>query len=179
MNFLKNETIRLRALEPEDLEILYRWENDSSIWLTGNTLAPYSRFALRDYIEKTLTEDLYAMRELRLMIVGKNDEKRIGILDMFDFDPFHSRAGIGILVAPEHQSQGIGSQALELFIQYAFHFLKLKQLYCHIPENNLISLALFQKVGFEIAGKLHSWVNTGEGWKDVYVLQLIDYNYSN
>ena len=173
MSFLENETIRLRALEPEDLEVLYRWENDLSIWPSGNTLAPYSRFALRDYIEKTLTEDLYAMRQLRLMIVDKNGEKKMGTLDMFDFEPFHSRAGIGILVAPEYQSQGIGSQALELFIQYVFHFLKLKQLYCHIPEDNVISLALFQKNGFEISGKLHSWLNMAEGWKDVYILQKI------
>ena len=30
--FLEDEVIRLRALEPEDLELLYRWENDSALW---------------------------------------------------------------------------------------------------------------------------------------------------
>lgn len=29
--WLENEHIRLRALEPEDLEILYQWENNTQL----------------------------------------------------------------------------------------------------------------------------------------------------
>ena len=39
MALLENERVCLRALEPEDLELLYRWENDSELWEVGNTLA--------------------------------------------------------------------------------------------------------------------------------------------
>ena len=42
--------VRLRALEPEDLDILYRYENDSSLWEVGTTIAPFSRKQLYDYI---------------------------------------------------------------------------------------------------------------------------------
>ena len=37
---LENEIIRLRALEPEDLEPLYRWENNPDLWSLGNTMSP-------------------------------------------------------------------------------------------------------------------------------------------
>ena len=47
---LSNDRVRLRALEPEDLELLYRWENDPELWEVGNTLAPYSRYILKEYI---------------------------------------------------------------------------------------------------------------------------------
>ena len=50
MNLLESAIIRLRAPEPEDLELLYKWENDTSLWLAGNTRAPYSRFQLKQYI---------------------------------------------------------------------------------------------------------------------------------
>jgi len=42
--------VRLRSLEPEDLELLYLWENDPSIWKVSNTLVPFSRFILRQYL---------------------------------------------------------------------------------------------------------------------------------
>ena len=50
MAFLESENLLLRALEPEDLDILYEWENDPELWKYGSTLTPYSKFALRDYL---------------------------------------------------------------------------------------------------------------------------------
>ena len=175
MSFLENETIKLRALEPEDLEFLYHWENNMQLWSTGSAMIPYSRFALKQYIESQ-PEDLYVSKQLRLMIDLRTESKTIGTLDLFDFDPHHGRAGIGILIDPDYQSKSLGSQALELFIQYAFNFLKLKQIYCNVAEDNKNSLALFQKQGFQISGKLHSWLKTPDGWKVNYILQLINDN---
>jgi diamine N-acetyltransferase len=177
MTLLENHTIKLRALEPEDLEILYRWENDVLFWSAGNTLAPYSKFVLRQYMESQ-ADDLYKTRQLRLMVELKEEGKAIGTLDMFDFDPFHNRAGIGILIIPEYQSKGLGAQALQLFIDYVFRFLKIGQLYCTIAENNEASLSLFQKQGFSISGKLLSWFHTTDGWVDTYILQLIRERFS-
>ena len=42
--------IRLRALEPEDLDLLYKIENDMKLWNVGATNVPYSRYTLHDYI---------------------------------------------------------------------------------------------------------------------------------
>ena len=38
--------VRLRAIEPEDLDTLYKIENDRTLWGIGPTNVPYSRFAL-------------------------------------------------------------------------------------------------------------------------------------
>ena len=42
MNYLTGKQIELRAVEPEDLDALYRWENDSSLWIYGSTVSPLS-----------------------------------------------------------------------------------------------------------------------------------------
>ena len=55
--------VRLRAMEPEDLDILYRIENDMSLWDVGNTNVPYSRYALHDYIAHA-SHDIYAVRSV-------------------------------------------------------------------------------------------------------------------
>ena len=75
--FLANETLYLRALEPEDLTELYEIENDPSLWDVSNITVPYSKFVLRQYIEATQS-DMFADRQLRLMIVRYSDHKLLG-----------------------------------------------------------------------------------------------------
>lgn len=167
---LENNRICLRALEPEDLDCLYRWENDDSLWAFGSTLTPFSRFVLRQYIENS-GQDLYEAKQLRLMIVDKSTTTPVGTIDLYDFDPFHLRAGIGILIDADHQKQGFASEALSLMKNYAFHFFQLNQLYAFIPSMNIASQRLFRRSGFTEAGLLRKWNKASEGLEDVYVYQ--------
>ena len=82
--------IRLRALEPEDLDLLYNIENDQSLWDVGNTNVPYSRYALHNYIAQT-TGDIYQDGQVRLMIENEQSEV-VGIADLVNFDARHQRA---------------------------------------------------------------------------------------
>lgn len=172
-NFLSNDKIRLRAIEPEDIDLLYLWENDPEIWEISHTLVPYSKYILALYIKNT-DKDIYESRQLRLMI-DTPDGKSIGAIDLFDFDPFHSRVGIGLLIHNrEERSKGYASAALELLIDYCFNKLKMHQLYANIETENTISLRLFEKHGFTICGTKREWLQTGTGWKDEALLQLIE-----
>ena len=170
---LKNETISLRALEPEDLDCLYRWENDAELWRHGSSLTPYSRFALRDYLSDALSQDIFQSRQLRLMIVETNSQQPVGTIDLYDFDPIHARAGIGILIDEAYRGKGFGPQALQLMHEYAFRILLLHQIYAYVPKNNLPSYQLFQKCGYEETGLLKSWLKTADGYLDVYFMQCI------
>ena len=49
---LSNHTVTLRPLEPTDLDTLYRWENDTALWMVSDTAAPYSREALWHYLKE-------------------------------------------------------------------------------------------------------------------------------
>ena len=79
--------IRLRALEPEDLELLYAIENDVSLWGVGITNVPYSRYTLHDYIANA-SNDIYVDRQVRL-IVENEEGQTVGIVDVVNFDPQH------------------------------------------------------------------------------------------
>jgi diamine N-acetyltransferase len=87
---LNNDTIALRALEPTDLDILYKWENDTRLWVVSDTIAPYSRQVLWQYLE-AYTGDIYTQRQLRLIITLKSDGSSIGTVDFLNFDPFNKR----------------------------------------------------------------------------------------
>lgn len=171
--FIKGENIYLRALEPEDVNTLYRWENDRKIWHLSNTQTPFSRYVLEQFLVNA-HEDIYTNKQLRLIISSVKDDEAVGAIDLFDFDPYHLRAGIGILVADEHRNKGYAFEALELLKDYAFYNLLLKQLYCNVTVSAQASIQLFEKSGFEKVGLKKSWnrVNS-EHFEDEWMLQLL------
>jgi len=173
VNILESDKIKLRAPEPDDTDILYEWENDPEIWLVSNTFTPFSKYFLGKYIRNS-HHDIYHEKQLRLMIELKENEKPIGTIDIFDFDPYHSRAGVGILISSkEDRNKGYASETLKLIINYLSEVLSLHQIYCNIPENNEASLKLFKDNGFKIVGEKKEWLKTSEGWISEYLLQLL------
>lgn len=173
MTYLTGKKIALRAIEPEDLDDLYRWENDSSLWEFGCTIAPFSRYLMKRYIE-SYSADIARDGQLRLMIVERETKKSIGILDCFDYDAVNRRAAVGLLVDPIHTRQGFGRDTLKTFMEYAFHFLHLHQLYVHIAACNTASLALFLSCGFCECGHLTDWIQLPQGYTDALVFQKIN-----
>ncbi|MEG0701524.1 MAG: GNAT family N-acetyltransferase [Muribaculaceae bacterium] len=169
---LSNEIITLRALEPTDLDILYKWENDTSLWEVGNTITPYSREQLWEYL-KDYDGDIYKSHQLRLMVTLTHSGESIGTIDFYDFDPFNNRAAIGILIDESHQGNGYGRQAIEITSRYAAHYIGLRQLLAIIPSKNIHSKHLFEKCGFQCSGTLQAWLKIGNDYNDVEIMQLL------
>lgn len=174
---LQNKNIYLRSIEPEDLDFLYETENNPDIWELSNNQTPYSRFVLKQYIERTLSEDIYALKELRLVICKTEDDSKIGLIDLFDFDPKNKRAGVGILIS-DQKNRGLGyaSEALQTLIEYSFGILQLHQLFCNILTDNKESRNLFVKHNFKEIGVKKDWIFDGEVYKDELFFQLIKSN---
>ncbi|MCJ7448524.1 MAG: GNAT family N-acetyltransferase [Bacteroidales bacterium] len=171
---MKYEKIKLRALEPEDLGLLYEWENNDSYWLISNTVTPFSKYTLKRYLENS-HKNIYETGQLRLMIDIVPDKVTIGTIDIFDFDPFHKRAGLGILIADENnRRKGYATMSLKCLIDYCFSTLQLHQLYCNILSNNCESIDLFKKQGFVQSGIKKDWVKTPDGYLDEHMFQLIN-----
>lgn len=171
---MKYKEISLRALEPEDLELLYKWENNISYWIISSTVVPFSKYTLKRYLENS-HKNIYETGQLRLMIDHINDNATIGTIDIFDFDPFHKRAGLGILIADEaYRRKGFASMALKCLIDYCFSTLQLHQLYCNILANNCESMDLFKKAGFVQSGIKKDWVKTSDGYLDEHLFQMIN-----
>jgi len=170
---MTGKNIRLRAVEPEDIDLLYQWENDPMIWPVSNTLTPFSHFALEQYVLNA-QQDIFTARQLRLMIDLQHENKTIGTADLFDYDPHHRRAGLGIMIRKEYRNKGYAGEALDMIIAYGFNTLALHQIYCNIHTDNEPSLKLFRSRGFEVAGIKKEWVLQNNRWLDEYLLQLID-----
>lgn len=169
---LQGETIYLRALEPEDLEYIYTIENDASIWELSNTMTPYSRYLIKEYLDNA-HKDIYEVKQLRLLI-SDYKHNTLGLIDVFDFDPKNHRAGVGILISSEtNRHKGIATEALSLLINYCFKHLQVHQLYCNITEDNIASIKLFTNAGFVKVGVKRDWTFVDGIYKDEGLYQLV------
>lgn len=170
---LEDDKIKLRALEPADVDTLYLWENDPEHWKVSHTLTPFSRQLLEAYIESV--NDLYSDKQLRLVIQDLESGKAMGTVDLFDCDFKNRRTGIGILIADvENRGKGIGIRVLSLILPYCFETLAFHQVYCNILSDNLKSLKLFEKFGFERAGLKKDWTFHNGHFYDEWTLQKIN-----
>lgn len=242
---LEGELIRLRAVEPEDAELIHTWENDPDVWAVSGTTEPFSREQIRQFVERQLRGgDLFRSGQLRLMIetrgasegTGKrtNQEackdslgagegackasneageetgaawidgagtktgtpgaegnigapgaedkigtvphsaRTVGTVDLFEYDPLHSRAGLGILIyGSENLRRGYARDAVETLCRYARERLRLHQLWCSVTADNTASLELFRKAGFIESGTKRDWLWSPEGYLDEILFQKI------
>ncbi len=173
MNYLQNDKIILRKPEPEDLEFLYNIENNTKYWYLSETKAPFTKWHLKQHIENS-KYDIFTNKELRLIIELNNQNIQAGIIDLFEYNPHNSNAGVGIIIEEKFRNEGIASDALDMTIKYSFDFLLLHQLYCNIDKDNFTSIKLFEKSGFKHTGTLKEWKKNKSGYTDVLLYQLIN-----
>lgn len=200
---LEGELIRLRAVEPEDAELIHTWENDPDVWAVSGTTEPFSHEQIRQFVERQLQGgDLFRTGQLRLMIevpeaeeagedgseegdgkierTGEPGEasgisfRTIGTIDLFEYDPLHGRAGLGILIYDaEQRGRGYAADAVETLCRYAREGLRMHQLWCCVGTDNAASLRLFRKLGFREVGTKRDWLWTPDGYRDEILLQKI------
>ena len=170
-SWLKNEKMTLRAPEPEDLELMYAMENDTTLWCAGNATLPYSRYTLRAYLEQS-RQDLLSERQARF-VIELSDGNCAGMIDLADYDPINSRAEVCIGILGKYRGHGIATQALQLLCQYAAERLHLHQLYAYVPVWNNESIKLFEKAEFTRHATLKEWQRGKEGYFDVILMQKL------
>ncbi len=169
---ITGKKVTLRAVEPSDIESLYQWENDLDVWASSGTASPFSHHTLSLFIESQ-RQDIFSSRQLRLMICLSSSGVAVGAIDLFEFDPMHLRAGVGIIIAPDFRRRGYAVDALQALEVYAVNYLKLHQLWCNVEEDNLASLALFERANFSHVGIKEQWNYTAEGYRSEIMLQKI------
>ena len=167
--------ILLRAVEPQDIDVIYNWENDEEIWQSSETHKPFSRYMLEQYIIAEQNSDIQSLKQQRLMIDIETDSDvvPVGCVDIFDYNVFHRRAGIGILIDKKYRGSGLATVAIDKLCIYCKRHLHLHSLYANIATDNISSIKAFEKNGFLLIGTKKDWLYDGEGYHDEYMFQKI------
>lgn len=165
-----NVKVRLRAMEPEDLELLYQIENNEEAWNVGVSNVPYSKYVLRDYIASS-RNDIYEDGQVRLLI-DNADGITVGVLDLVNFDPRSQRAELGIIILKAHRGKGYGQAAIAKILDHSRKVLHLRQVYAYIDADNKDSIRCLASVGFRETAQLKDWFFVQGEFKDAVVMQF-------
>ena len=163
--------VKLRAIEPEDLDLLYRIENDVKLWNVGTSNVPYSRYTLHDYVANA-SDDIYTDRQVRMMVENAEGEI-VGIVDVVNFDPSNCRAEVGLIILDAFRRHGYGSSTLEQISDYALKVLHLHQLYVYVDCRNEASVNLFRNSGYQESARIKDWLYDGRDYHDALMMQLV------
>lgn len=161
--------VKLRAMEPEDLDLLYRIENDTTLWNIGVTNVPYSRYALHDYIANS-RNDIYADGQVRLMIDNEVGET-VGIVDLINFDPRHQRAELGVVIKNRFRHKGYCTSAVERVLRYSRDILHLHQVYVCVDSESHHTISIFRRIGFSEGLVLPQWLFLDGRYRDAVLMQ--------
>ena len=167
--------MKLRAVELSDVDLLYEWENDIGLWQVSNTMRPFSKYALENYVLNSQNESLYSAKQMRLMIDVERDNAifTLGCIDIYDYEAKDSKAGIGIFICESERGKGYAKKAIEMIENLMKNVYNIHQLYAFITEDNQKSIKLFEKSDYIFTSSLKDWVLTNSKYKNVNVYQKI------
>lgn len=165
-----NSELLLRAVEPEDADLMFDAESDEAAWKYSDYLAPFSHELLRQY---ALTYDADPVRSGQLRLIIDIDGIPAGIIDLFDISARHLRAETGIYILPDFRGKGIASEALEKVKNFCRLRLGLHQLTATVADSNISALKAYKKANFLPTGTRPDWIRTPEGYESATLLSTI------
>ncbi len=171
---LQGKGVILRAMEPEDLDLIYVWENDPAEWDSTHTRAPYSRYELRQFIETQSQGALDQLHQQRFMVCDAECVERcVGMVDIYDYDSRNRRAGVGIFIDPAYRRCGFALNALFRLEEYLVDSYELHQVWAEVASSNTASRLLFERAGYGLKSVKKEWLRRSGGYEDELFYQKI------
>ena len=171
---IEGRTIRLRAVEPGDVDLMYEWENDCDIWPVSGTTEPFSRHQLERFVERH--QDIVGVLcdgQLRLIIETLLSSKPVGAIDLFEYDPIHRRAGVGILIYERSdRGRGYASEALRAVLDFALNVVGYRSVTAKHAMENPASGRVMQKAGMSMRVGEILPVSTSNGFFNCVVYEI-------
>jgi len=145
---LKSKNIFLRALQPTDVEHIFKWENNPENWENSGTSRSYTKEEISEFVNDK--QDLEKSNQFRFIICLNLTDEPIGAIDLFEYNTQKSIVGVGILIAEkENRRRGFAKESLNLISNYCRNELNIVNLFCNIKKDNVSSICLFENNGFK------------------------------
>lgn len=172
---LVGDKIILRALEPEDMEILRDIANDPEVEnLVGGWSFPISKKQQLEWYEKIVNDKT----SLRFAIETEEDGV-IGMADLRNIDWKNRVAFHGMKIGnKDYRGKGYGKDVVFTIMKYAFEELQLNRLDGSILEYNIPSQKLYlEKCGWKIEGVRRNYIFKGNRFHNQLIVGILKDEY--
>lgn len=169
--YWQGRRVRLRGIEPEDWETLWRWNQDGELSRgLGRVYPPQSKASAKQWTAGAAanrpTEDDFGL------VIENLDGALVGNLGLHDCDPVGGTFSYGVSIAREHRRSGYASDAIGLVLRYFFEERGYRKAWVHVYAFNEASIRLHERLGFRCEGRLRRMAFTRGRYHDIVVLGL-------
>lgn len=167
----KENDIYLRLMTEEDTDTIVAWRNEDFVRENFIYQKPFTREGHLAWI-RTQIEPGHVVQ---FMICKKEDDLPVGSVYFRDIDREHRKAEYGIFIGvKEALGHGIGTQAAELALWYAFEELGLHKVMLRVLATNLRAKRSYEKAGFVEEGRFCDDVYINGQFQDVIFMGMIN-----
>lgn len=168
--------VRLRPLEPADLEVARRWVNDPGIMRTVNRVLPVTRHEQRRWYRQTVTS-----RDRVIFAVDTTGRRprHIGIAALNPIDWRVRKAELMVYLGhPSSRGRGYGSAAVQALLRFAFCQLNLHRVYLYTLAGNLAAQRVFEQCGFRREGRQRDDVFQDRRYEDSIRMAILAHEFA-
>ena len=168
---LVGRRVRLREVRDDEVGRLAAWWNDPRVGTYMSSLhQPRSADAIAEMIRGWSQND---GSRCGLAIVTKDSDNLIGQCALYGVSAKDRCATFAMLLGPEHQDQGFGSDAIEVAVRFGFHELGLHRIELGVYGFNHRAIAAYRKAGFVEEGRRRQAMYRSGGWHDNVLMGML------
>ncbi len=149
--------VRLAALTREDLPTMVRWYHDPEFMRLYDADPAFPKTL--EQLNQWLEEKRKSTNAFYFAVHRQLDEQMIGLIEIDDILWTHRTGWLGIAIGDRSLwGKGLGTEAMQLAIDYAFNELNLYRVQLTVFEYNPRAIALYQKLGFQHEGTFRQFL---------------------
>lgn len=151
MTVLKLTPCRIRKTRETDIDLILHWENDPALWPVTDDAGPFSREEIEIFVlrSRSLEHD-----KQERWILEDETGRSVGCIDLFDYEENEQSCGIGVVIpSPNDRRKGYALSGIRQLLSKVKKETSVHRLHCMIFPDNLASIRLFEKLGFQLTGK--------------------------
>jgi len=169
---LVGERVRLRATTDEDFALLELWWNDPRVaLLNARAIRPRPPGAHHERFRGWGAND--DLSSTGFSVVTRADDAFVGQVSLFGIDARDRGATFGIVIGPDHWSQGLGTETARLMVRYGFLELGLHRIQLNVWAFNERAVAAYLKAGFVVEGRHREVVFHDGRWHDELTMAVL------
>jgi RimJ/RimL family protein N-acetyltransferase len=160
---IEGKMIRLRALEPLDVDRVHAWINDREVTQYLVARYPLSLAFEEEWLKKATHASEYGDARFAIETL---DDVHIGICGLHNGRPEDRHADLGIMIGEkEYWNRGYGTDAMMTVLRFAFYQMNLNKVSLGVFEFNDRAHAMYQKLGFVEEGRAREdYFQDGRYW---------------
>lgn len=176
-DILKGESVRLSAVDPEELAKAYAvWNRDSELLRLSDSRAArlHSAKGIKEFVEKEIEKESPELHFFTIRTLNGNRLLGDIILEVINWGA--RDAFVGISIGDRNDwSKGYGTDAMKIILRFAFTEINLRRVTLTVFEYNPRAIRCYEKAGFQHEGRMRgALLRDGKRWDIFYMGILSD-----